>query len=576
MRIALLQLDLTVGALEANAAAILDGVMRAERAGAELCVATELALCGYPPRDLVERPAFLRAVEVETRKLIDDLPAGMTLIFGTLDQRVAHSGRPVYNAAFVARRGEVLARIHKRLLPTYDVFDEDRYFEPGEPSKPVRIGALGVAVTVCEDAWNDVTSLADMAYLGEQHRGSTARVGRYRLNPVADLLESREEPKPNLLVNVSASPFTLPKLRARPQMFAEIARKYGVPLAFVNQVGGNDELLFDGRSTLFGADGAVLARAEPFAEQVLIADVPSSDPRAAPFASSIAPDLASEEEAAYRALVLGTRDYARKCGFRDAVVGLSGGIDSALVATIAADALGPDRVRGVAMPTRYSSEGSRTDARDLARNLEIRFEEIDIDPIFASYLEHLGARLDAVTPAGPRDVTFENVQARIRGAVLMALSNRTGALLLTTGNKSEVAVGYCTLYGDMAGGLAVISDVPKTMVYRLSRYVNRQGIRIPVSSIEKPPSAELRPNQTDQDTLPPYDVLDRILELFVEDGLGRDEIVAEGIPSAEVDRVLTMIRTNEYKRRQAAPGLILTKKAFGVGRRMPIAQRFHE
>jgi NAD+ synthase (glutamine-hydrolysing) len=562
MRIALLQQNFTVGALAANRDAILGATLRAREQGADLAISSELALLGYPPRDLLERPTFVRAVLAENQRLVSEIPDGITLVFGTIDQRTAGEGRPLHNAVLVARRGEIMGKAHKRLLPTYDVFDEDRYFEPGDRAAAVDIGGARVGLTICEDAWND----APLAH--EAHGGrASIQVGeekpRYRVNPVAELAAS----KIDLLVNVSASPFTISKREARPAMFAEVARHHRVPVAFVNQVGGNDELVFDGRSTLFAADGSVIARAAAFQEEVLVCDLAGG---------SLASDLASDEEGAYRALVLGTRDYAKKCGFSRAVLGLSGGIDSALTAAVAADALGPANVLGIGMPSRYSSQGSRDDAKKLAENLGIGWREISIEPMFEAYLASLEAPLDALSPARPGDVTFENVQARIRGTLLMAVSNRSGALLLTTGNKSELGCGYCTLYGDMAGGLAVISDVPKTMVYRLARYVNREGERIPRASIDKPPSAELRPGQTDQDSLPPYDLLDRVLERFVEDGAGHDTMVAEGLPSAVVDRVTQLVQGSEYKRRQAAPGLIITKKAFGVGRRMPIAQKFKE
>lgn len=560
MRLALVQLNPTVGAVESNAEAVLSAAKRARNAGASLAVTSELVATGYPPRDLLDRPAFLRAVEQANERIVRELPEGIVLILGTLDPAMRNDGRPLHNAALVVRRGEVLARAHKRLLPTYDVFDEDRYFEPGASGIHVEIGGARVGITVCEDAWNDVVSPLEEA--GAPSLGMGGRGRRYRMNPVQEALRS----KARLLVNLSASPFTLSKLRARPEMFASIARTHDVPVAFVNQVGGNDELLFDGRSTLFGSNGTVLARAKAFAEDLVIADIDEG--------GTIADDVENDEQAAYEALVMGTRDYVRKCGFSRVVVGLSGGIDSALVATIAADALGSDRVLGVAMPTRYSSEGSRADAKALAANLGIDFRQVSIDDIFGAYLEELGPVLDDLAPSREGDVTFENVQARIRCAVLMAISNRTGAMVLTTGNKSEIAVGYTTLYGDMAGGLAVISDVPKTMVYRLSRYVNRHRERIPHSTIVKPPSAELRPNQLDQDSLPPYDLLDRILELYVEEGASRDVIVAETLAPDVVDRVIALVHSSEYKRRQAAPGLFLTKKAFGIGRRMPIAQRF--
>jgi NAD+ synthetase len=564
MRIALLQQNLTVGALEQNREALLRATVQAKGLGAEIAIASELSLLGYPPRDLLERPAFIEQALAQNQKLIETLPDGITLLFGTIEDRRQGEGRPLYNALILARRGQVLGRVHKRLLPTYDVFDEDRYFEPGARTSPVNVGGASLGLTICEDAWNDVAVLAFRAY-GE---GGYAQAGgikpRYHVNPVAEVLSSPVD----LLVNVSATPFTLSKRSARAEMFAEIARRHRVSLAFVNQVGGNDELIFDGRSAVYSASGSVIARAAAFAEEILLCDLDTGGP--------VAPDFASDEEAAYRALVLGTRDYARKCGFSRAVLGLSGGIDSALTAAIAADALGPQNVLGVAMPSRYSSEGSLADARELAKNLGIGLREVSIEPMFDAYLSSLSSVLDDLAKPRVGDVTFENVQARIRGNILMAISNRTGALLLTTGNKSEIGVGYCTLYGDMAGGLAVISDVPKTMVYRVARFVNRVENRIPRSSLEKPPSAELRHNQLDEDSLPPYDLLDRVLSRFVEDGASRDEMVAEGLPAPVVDRVIALVRSSEYKRRQAAPGLILTKKAFGVGRRMPIAQGFKE
>lgn len=564
MRIALVQLNFTVGALEKNRQALLTATVRARDLGADLAIASELSLLGYPPRDLLERPAFVEQVLAENHRLVDALPEGIALAFGTLEDRRSGEGRPLYNALLVARRGEIVARAHKRLLPTYDVFDEDRYFEPGEGSMPLSLGGASLGLSICEDAWNDVTRLAYLAYGAGGYAQAGGNQARYHANPVRDVLAQGVD----VLINASATPFTLPKRTARPEMFGEIARRHATPLVFVNQVGGNDELLFDGRSTVFGPNGEVMARAAPFAEEVLVCDLGSKGP--------IAPDLSSDEEAAYAALVMGTRDYARKCGFRRAVLGLSGGIDSALTAAIAADALGPANVLGLSMPSRYSSEGSKVDARELAKNLSIGFREQPIESMFAPYLADMAPLLDDLASAPAGDVTFENIQARIRGTILMAISNRTGALLLTTGNKSELGVGYCTLYGDMAGGLAVISDVPKTMVYRLARHVNRKEERIPRSSLEKPPSAELRPGQTDQDSLPPYDVLDRVLEGFVEDGAGVDEIVARGIPREIVEKVTALVQGSEYKRRQAAPGLILSKKAFGVGRRIPIAQGFKE
>jgi NAD+ synthetase len=576
MRLGLLQINVTVGALEANRAAILAAARRARELGAELAITSELALTGYPPRDLLERPAFVSRVLATNAELVREIPDGLVLLFGTIDEKSHVEGRPLYNAVLAARRGEIFERAHKRLLPTYDVFDEDRYFEPGDRSPVITVGGARVGVTICEDAWNALPELANRAYGARWYAQARGKAPRYHRNPIDELGRQGVD----LIVNSSASPFTIPKREARAQMFARIAHDYRVPIAFVNQVGGNDELIFDGRSAVFSASGDVIARANAFVDDLVVCDLPigrleghASNPSSS---QPVATDLASDEEAAYGALVLGTRDYAAKCGFSRAVLGLSGGIDSALTATIAADALGKEHVVGIAMPSRYSSEGSRTDARLLADNLGISFREISIEPMFQSYMDALAPSLEAIAAARAGDVTFENVQARIRGTVLMAISNRTGALLLTTGNKSELGAGYCTLYGDMAGGLAVISDVPKTMVYRLSRYVNRSGERIPRASIEKPPSAELRPDQTDQDFLPPYELLDRVLERFVEDGASRDEIVAEGIAPEVVDRVIALVQGSEYKRRQAAPGLIVTKKAFGIGRRVPIAQKFRE
>jgi NAD+ synthase (glutamine-hydrolysing) len=548
MKVALLQLNATIGALRANANRLLDAARRAHAAGADLAVGSELALVGYPPRDLLDRPSFVEEVARETARVVAGTPKGLTLSFGTV-VRAEGPGRLLANAAIVAEGGVVVAETRKRLLPTYDVFDDARHFEPGRSRTTVRVGGTRLTITICEDAWAEVDGIG----------------ARYSDNPLADVSPSTTD----VLVNLSASPFTLHKLSFRPKLFSELARRHGVSVVLVNQVGGNDELVFDGRSSVWNPRGELITRAPMFEEALTIVDLDGE-------ATDIAPEAASRAEAAYRALVLGVRDYAKKCGFRRAVIGVSGGIDSALTATIAADAIGPENVIGVAMPTRYSSEGSLTDAAALARTLGIRYELVDIDPIFARYLEKLDPLVSRLSPPGPGDVTWENVQARIRGATLMAVSNRTGAIVLTTGNKSELAVGYCTLYGDMVGGLAVISDLPKTMVYELARWANRDDVRIPQNSLDKAPSAELRPGQKDEDSLPPYSVLDPILELHIERGLGKEEIIARGFDRQTVSRVLHMVRASEYKRRQAAPGLIVTSKAFGPGRRMPIAQGFTE
>lgn len=543
MKLALLQLDPTVGALAANVDRILSAARDAAARGATLAVTGELAVTGYPPRDLLDRPAFLREVAAQTERLVRAAPEGLVLIVGTVRERDGAPGRRLANTALVIDRGALVAHADKQLLPTYDVFDEARHFEPGGGTRVVATSAGRLAITICEDAWND--------------DGDASSAG-YHTNPLAGLGPGVVD----LIVNLSASPFTLEKRVSRPARFSRAAARHGVPIAFVNQVGGNDELVFDGRSALFHPDGSQPLRAAAFREDVRV--------------EGAAPEPSCDEEAAALALTTGLAGYAGKCGFRGAVLGLSGGIDSALVATLAADALGPAAVLGVAMPSRYSSQGSRDDAAALARNLGIEHRTVSIEPMFAAYEVALTPVLDELRAPYAGDVTLENVQARIRGATLMAISNRTGKLLLTTGNKSELGVGYATLYGDMCGGLAVISDVYKTMVWRVSRWLNRDGERIPWSSIEKPPSAELRPDQKDEDSLPPYPVLDRVLGLMLEEGYDRARLLEDGLPAEAVDRVLSLYRASEYKRRQAAPGIIVTKKAFGMGRRVPIAHGFRE
>ena len=556
MRFALIQMNPTIGDLDANAERLIDFAVRAREQGVSIAIAPERCVTGYPPKDLLDRPAFVRRASEVTNRIVDQIPDGLTLIFGTLgtpddsvtDAQTTDARARLSNDAVIAQRGRVQQRISKCLLPSYDVFDETRYFVPAAPPGTIDIDGSRICVTICEDLWGQ----------------SDALRGRYKIDPLTKLAADTE-----LIVNLSASPFTMQKFEQRSELFSQIALQCSVPIAMVNQVGANDELLFDGRSGVWTANGERHSTANSFEEQLLICDLsaPPSTPRA------VETDI---DEEVYQGLVCGVRDYARKCGFTRVVLGLSGGIDSALTATIAADALGPDRVLGVAMPTRYSSAGSVHDARALSENLGLQFRIVDIDPMFQSYLDSLKSTLDELQAATENDTTLENIQARIRGATVMAISNRTGALVLTTGNKSELAVGYCTLYGDMVGGLAVISDIPKTQVYRLSRLVNRQRIRIPVSSIEKPPSAALRLDQVDQDSLPAYEVLDALLELLVEERLGVDEILARGFDADVVERIVHLIRINEYKRRQAAPGLIVSHKAFGPGRRMPIAHRYTE
>jgi NAD+ synthetase len=508
----------------------------------------ELTLTGYPPRDLLDRRSFVDDNLHALQLLARELPAGIASLVGFVERR--DGPQPVlYNAVALIRDGAVERVLHKRLLPTYDVFDEDRYFEPGARSEVFEVSGVKLGLTICEDAWNAVDNPLRQ---------------RYPADPVADVVAAGAE----VLINIAASPFHLQKRAVRPQMLAAIASQHRRPLVFVNLVGGNDDLIFDGSSAVYGPDGSTWAAAPSFEPHVLVCELAPAQP--------MAPLPATDAEAALSALVLGTRDYAYKCGFTRAVLGLSGGIDSALVACVAARALGPENVLGVAMPTRYSSFGSMRDARALTAALGIGLRVIDIDPIFQRYLEALTPELESLGPAPAVDTTFENMQARIRGNTLMAISNRLGHLLLTTGNKSEIAVGYCTLYGDMAGGLAVISDLPKTFVYDVAREVNRQAGAsvIPESTLTKAPSAELRPDQKDEDSLPPYAVLDAVLERMVEQGESTAAIVAAGFDRATVERIAGMVWRNEYKRRQMPPGLIVTRKAFGPGRRYPIAQRY--
>jgi NAD+ synthase (glutamine-hydrolysing) len=550
MRVALCQINPTVGDLQGNAARILRDAARAAEEGAHLAVFPELSVCGYPPRDLLDRDPFVRDMRTALDDLAARVPPSLAVLVGFVDRVAQPTGPVLHNAAALLRGGRVERVIHKRLLPTYDVFDEDRYFEPGRASTPVEVAGTSIGITVCEDIWNDSdTPLA---------------VRRYGDNPVAELRAAGAQ----VIVNLSASPFTRPKRLGRPAMLQGVARRHALPIVFVNQVGGNDDLLFDGDSSIHGPDGRPWARLARFEEDFACVEVAPGGPmRAQP---------EGDEATTLGALCTGVRDYAHKCGFQGAVLGLSGGIDSALTAAIATRALGADQVVGVAMPTRYSSDHSVRDAEALAAALGIAYRCIPIDRIFQQYLDELEPHLDALTPAPEGDVTFENVQSRIRCAVLMALSNRTGRLLLTTGNKSEMAVGYTTLYGDLAGGLAPISDVPKTFVYALAREVNRAAGKevIPESTLTKPPSAELREEQKDEDSLPPYEVLDAILARFVEEGESADDIVAAGFDPAVVHRVLRLVRTSEYKRRQMPPGLILSRKAFGPGRRYPIAQAY--
>jgi NAD+ synthase (glutamine-hydrolysing) len=541
MKLALLQLNATVGDLEGNARRIA-GAMAGVPGDVDLCLTPEMSITGYPARDLLLNPSFVGRAREVAETLARDVTGRPPLLVGLPEPNTApEGGRPLFNAAALLAGGRIARWFRKTLLPTYDVFDEDRYFEPAPDGQQAVIAGRRVAVSICEDIWND--------------RDFWSR-RRYRHDPI----EVASRAGADLLVNVSASPFAVGKQALRERMLGQLARKHGLPVVYVNQVGGNDDLVFDGRSSVFAADGRLVARAAAFAEDVLV--VALDDPHEPVGAEALLP-----EAEVYAALVLGTRDYARKCRFPRALVGLSGGIDSALTAVIAAEALGPEQVLGVLMPSPHSSRGSVEDSEALARRLGIQTLVLPIGELMARFEEALAEPFAGRRP----DVTEENIQARIRGNLLMALSNKFGSLLLTTGNKSELAVGYCTLYGDMSGGLAVIADVPKTMVYRISAWVNASRSLIPPSILTKAPSAELRPGQTDQDSLPPYDLLDAILERHIEGHASLEALVAEGFEEDTVRHVLRLVRTAEFKRKQAAPGLKVTDRAFGSGWRMPIA-----
>ena len=542
MKIFIGQINPTVGALTSNAEMI-DRVYReGVDSGADVVMVPELAVTGYPPRDLLDREVFVSAA-LEIRDRLAAATGNVALIFGCVTRNVSWCGKPLHNAAIVAQDGRVVLEQKKSLLPTYDVFDELRYFEPGTGGKVVTINGRTVGVSICEDFWYDDEILGTKLYCQ---------------NPVDQLARQHAE----VILNISASPYNAGKRRSRFKLFSDIARRYDVPLVYVNQVGGNDELLFDGSSIVINAKGDTVFCARAFEDETALVrlDGPVCDTNVS----------AGDEEEIGRALILGLRDYIRKCGFKEVVIGLSGGIDSAVTAALAVEALGAKQVTGIAMPSQFSSQHSIDDARALAENLGIDFHVVPIQPIYAPY----ETAIDELFGEKKFDTTNENVQARIRGNILMAWSNRTGAMVLSTGNKSELAVGYCTLYGDMAGGLALLGDVYKTMVYRVAKWLNREREVIPESTMTKPPSAELRPNQTDQDTLPPYDVLDSILKLYVEKWKEVGDIVAAGHDRALVERILRLVDTNEFKRRQAAPTIRVSTKAFGSGRQMPIAQRW--
>jgi NAD+ synthase (glutamine-hydrolysing) len=543
VKIALGQINPTVGDFSGNANKIIDFSQRAREAGAGLILFPELSVCGYPPRDLVERPTFV----AKNRESVDRIAAetkGIAVICGLVTPAQAETGKSVMNSAALLQDGKLAFLQSKMLLPTYDVFDEMRNFAPARHQELFNFCGNRMALTICEDAWND------------KHFWNKRLYG---FDPVEALVRAGG----NFVLNISASPFWLGKREFRRDMLATIARNDDVPVVMVNQVGGNDSLLFDGSSVVFNRKGKIIAQGKSFEEDIVYFD-------AATLTGEMHEQIEGEEASAFAALVLGTRDYVRKCGFQKVIIALSGGIDSALTAAIATEAMGPENVLGIGMPGPYSSKGSIDDARTLAQNLGIRFELLPITEICKSYQN----TLKDVFAGLKEDVTEENIQARARGSLLMALSNKFNGIVLSTGNKSEIAVGYCTLYGDMVGGLAVISDVPKTMVYRISRYVNSRRLVIPEATLEKPPSAELRPNQKDSDSLPAYEVLDAILEDYVEDMHSAEQIAKDrGFDLALIHRVMRMVDRAEYKRQQAAPGIKISAKAFGYGRRFPIAAK---
>jgi NAD+ synthetase len=546
VKIALAQINPTVGDFTGNLDKIVAASRRAATMGARLTVFSELVLCGYPPADFLEKPSFLtrcRAAVDELAAATRDLPTAV--LAGVALAADAESGKPAVNAAVLLDGGRLLLEQHKRLLPFYDVFDEQRYFAPSKPQQVVELDGLRLAITICEDAWNDKNYWPRPLYA---------------VDPVEELMRQQ----PAVHINLSASPFWHGKRAMRRQMLSAIARRDDMPVLLSNQVGGNDSLIFDGTSLALNARGELIAQAASFAEDLILVD---------PFGAPPVPTPAEDDtETAYRALVLGTRDYVRKCGFRKVLVGLSGGIDSALVAAIATDALGAENVVGVGMPSPYSSAGSIDDSRRLAANLSIRYEVIGISGLFQEFTHTLEPLFAGTGPNVGPDTTEENIQSRIRGDLLMALSNKFSALVLTTGNKSEMAVGYCTLYGDMVGALAVIGDLVKTRVYQVCRWINRNGEVIPTAILDKPPSAELRPDQKDTDSLPPYEVLDPILEAYVERYETSETIAkANGFPLELVQQVVRLVERSEYKRQQAAPVLKVTSKSFGMGRRFPIA-----
>ncbi|MEI2582878.1 NAD+ synthase [Scytonema sp. PRP1] len=552
MKIAIAQINPTIGDLPGNAKQILEAAQKAVSEGARLLLTPELSLCGYPPRDLLLNPSFLQAMSIALQQLARDLPPELAVLVGTVEENLtahAHGGKSLFNTIALLEKGRVQQLFHKRLLPTYDVFDEHRYFEAGSEANYFTLDDVPIGVTICEDLWNDEDFWGKRSYI---------------TNPIADLAILGVD----FIVNLSASPYSVGKHKFREAMLKHSAVRFRQPIIYANQVGGNDDLIFDGRSFALNRQGEIVCRAYGFEQDLVVVEF--DEVQRDLQLGSISPEYSSDEEEIWQALVLGLGDYVRKCGFSKVLLGLSGGVDSSLVAAIASAALGQENVLGVLMPSPYSSDHSISDALALAENLGIKTHTIPIGELMQGYDKTL-AELFAGTEFG---LAEENLQSRIRGNLLMAISNKFGHLLLSTGNKSEMAVGYCTLYGDMNGGLAVIADVPKTRVYSICQWLNRNGEIIPQNVLSKPPSAELKPGQVDQDSLPPYDILDDILQRLIHNHESTAEIIAAGHDPATVDKVIKMVARSEFKRRQAPPGLKITDRAFGTGWRMPIASKW--
>lgn len=543
MKIAIAQINPVIGDFEYNLGRIQAMIAAARQDRCDLIVLPEMAISGYPPRDLLEKEDFVNANLIALQRLIRD-ESGIGVICGFVDKNPDPGGKPLFNSAILFEDGQILHRAHKRLLPSYDIFDESRYFEPGKLHQTVAYKGYQLGLSICEDAWNDK---------------DTFKKQSYPVDPMTLMAEAGAD----LIVNIAASPFYMGKRDFRWKMLRAIAVKHRLSVIFANQVGGNDSVLFDGLSAAFDPQGEMRARASDFKEDMVIYETTENRGQIHDIQES---DVASVLEA----VIMGTRDYVSKCGFSSAVVGLSGGIDSALTAYIAVRALGPENVHTAFMPSAYTSQENYTDTEQLAQNLGITREVIPIDAMYADFVRYLSPDFNSESPG----VTEQNIQARIRGTILMGLSNRDGHILLTTGNKSELAVGYCTLYGDMNGGLAVISDLPKTLVYGVCRFINQEKAILPQRILDKAPSAELKPEQSDQDDLPPYAVLDQILKAYIEDCKGADAIVKMGFEREMVEDILKKVDRNEYKRHQAPPGLKITSKAFGYGRRYPLAQRY--